>query len=72
MKIVLTLQLQQDNGTPVLTGTQEKAAFVGNDYEQVRGFLVGPALSNLVKLMSWIADNRVSIQGTPTLTIQQL
>jgi hypothetical protein len=77
-KIVLTIQLQQDNGTPILTGTEEKTSFAPNagaiqgDYDLVRSFIVGQAVGNLVKLMAWVAAGQVTITGTPTLTIHNL
>ena len=71
-KIVLTLQLQQDNGTPVMTGTQTKNSFTQDDYDLVRSFLVGAPLSNLVRIMGWVASGQVSVSGTPTLTISNL
>lgn len=78
MKIVLTVQLQQDNGTPVFTGTQTKTSFAPDsasiqpDYDLVRSFLVGQAVSNLIKLMAWISAGQVTLTGTPTVTINQL
>ena len=72
MKLVLNIQLQEDDGTPVLTGSQTKTAFVGSDFDLIRGFLVGQAIANLVKLMGWISDGRVTVPGAPTLTISQL
>jgi hypothetical protein len=66
------MQLQQDNGTPVLTGTQTKANFVGSDFDLVRNFLVGSALSNFLRMMGWIADGQVTLSGTPTVTIANL
>ena len=72
MKIVLTVQLQQDAGTPVLTGTQTKTTFTGADVDLARSFLVGQPLANLIKLMGWIADGQLTLTGTPTLTISSL
>jgi len=72
MQIVLTVQLQQDNGTPVVTATQTRAGYTGGDIDLVRSFLTGPALFNFVRLAGWIADGRVSLSGTPTLTLAQL
>jgi len=78
MKLVLTIQLQQNDGTPVFTGTQTKSAFspdsgsINDDFKLVKGFLVGESVSNLVKLMCWIAAGQVALTGTPTLTISQL
>ena len=77
-KIVLTLQLQQDNGTPILTGTQTKNSFspdsntITSDTDLVRSFLIGQAMSNLVRLMAWIAAGQVTLSGTPTITINNL
>lgn len=71
-KIVLTLQLQQDNGTPVFTGTETKTSFTLNDYDLVRSFLVGAPLSNLVRIMGWIASGQISLSGTPTINISGL
>lgn len=72
MKIVLTVELQQDTGTPVLTGTQTKTAFTGGDVDLARTFLVGPPMAHLIKLMGWVSDGQVALTGTPTLTISQL
>lgn len=77
-KIVLTLQLQQDNGTPIFTGTQTKPNFAPDfnsitaDTDLVRSFLVGQPLSNLVRLMAWISAGQISLTGTPTVTISNL
>lgn len=72
MKIVLTLQLQQDNGTPVFTGTEEKTAFVQGDYGLVRGFLSSAGLSDLVRYMGWIASGRVPTPAGQTVLIRDL
>lgn len=72
MKIVLTVQLQQDNGTPVLTGTQTKLNFTSADCPLVRGYLIGDSVANLIKIMGWLADGEFTLNGTPTLTISQL
>jgi len=72
MKVALTIQLQQDDGTPVVTGTQTKSTFTSGDYGLVMGFLTGYPLSTFVKMMGWIADGRVTLSGTPTVTLNQL
>lgn len=72
-KLVLTLDLQQDNGTSIVKGTQTKNSFTGADYQLVRDFLVGIALSNLLKMQCWRADNLITLSGEPvTLTINNL
>jgi len=72
-KLVLTLDLQQDNGTSIIKGTQTKPSFTSADFELVRGFLVGQALSNLLKMQGWRADNTITLSGEPiTLTISSL
>lgn len=81
MKIVLTIQLQQDNGAPVLTATQTKLNFaasgtansINTDFVLVRNFARGDAVDNLVKLMAWIANGQLpEPTGAPTLTISNL
>jgi hypothetical protein len=71
-KITLTIQLQDDAGVPILTGNQTKNAFVGSDFDLVRGFLIGSPVQNLLRLMGWIADGRVTYTAAQTLTISQL
>ena len=72
MKVILTIQLREDNDTVRLTGSQTKNNFVGNDYDLVRSFLVGAPLSNFVKLMGWIADGTIIYGSTQTVTINTL
>lgn len=78
MQIVLTIQLQQDNGTPVFTGTQTKTAFSPNsgsiltDFNVVSNFLVGGAIKNLLRIMCWIAAGQITLSGTPTVVISSL
>lgn len=55
MKVVLTLDLQEDNNTSVLKGSQTKTSFVQTDYGLIVDFLVGPDLKALVEYMCWIA-----------------
>jgi hypothetical protein len=78
MKIVLTIQLQQDNGTPVFTGTQTKTAFSPDsasilpDFNLVNNFLVGGGIKNLIRLMCWVAAGQLTLTGTPTVIISSL
>lgn len=73
MAYSINLQVQLLNsGTPVLTGSQTKGSFTSTDFELVRGFLVGPGLQNLVRLMGWIADGTIIYGATQTVTINQL
>lgn len=78
MKIVLTIQLQQDNGTPVFTGTQTKTAFSPDsasilpDFNLVNNFLVGGAIKTLLRLMCAISAGQISLSGTPTVIISSL
>lgn len=54
MKAILTIDLQEDNGTSVMKGTQTKPNFVQTDYEQVMGFLTGKDLRAFVEYLCWI------------------
>lgn len=78
MKVVLTVQLQQDNGTVVFTGTDTKTAFAPDsasiqaDVDFVRAFLVGPSMLGLVRMLAWISSGQLPVTGTPTVTIRNL
>jgi len=73
MKIILTVQLQQDAGTPVITGSQTKLNFIGDDIDVVKGFLGSVQLANLVRLMAWYADGQLAVPTpAPTVTISNL
>jgi hypothetical protein len=80
MKVVLTIQLQQDNGTPVFTGTQTRNNFaatgvpnsVVDDFNVVNTFLTGNAIKALIRLMCWIANGQLTVTGTPTVIISSL
>jgi len=72
-KLVLTIDLQQDNGTSILKGTQTKTSFTQADYDLVHDFLVGQAIANLLKMQCWRASNVITFNGEPiTLTISNL
>jgi hypothetical protein len=80
MKVVLTIQLQQDGGAPVFTGTQTKLALadpavpgsVLADFNTINSFLTGGAIKTLLRTMCWIAHGDITLTGTPTVIISNL
>lgn len=79
MQIVLTIQLQQDNGTPVATGTQTKTAFSPNtaailsDLQVVNNFLVNGAIKFYVRYLASIAAGQLPTpNGNPVTVFAQL
>jgi ABC-type protease/lipase transport system fused ATPase/permease subunit len=81
MKAVLTIQLQQDNGTPVFTGTQTKlnladpavAGSVLADFNQINSFLTGGAIKSLLRYFCWVANGQIPTPaGAPSVTILSL
>lgn len=80
MKLVLTIQLQQDNGTPVFTGTQTKNDFAASertnsiftDFNLINSFLVGGSIKNLVRYMAWIANGVIATPAPATIQISSL
>jgi hypothetical protein len=73
MKAILTLDLQEDNGTSVFKASQTKNNFAQIDYDLVVSFLVGADVRAAVEFMCWMAGGTVpkTPNGT-TVTINQL
>lgn len=76
MKLVLTLDLQQDNGTSILKGNETLSSFVGSkvQFDATRAFMVGPEMLAFLNLQCWRASiPGFSINGEPvSVTISQL
>ena len=76
MKLVLTLDLQQDNGTSILKGSESLSTFVGSkaQFDATRTFMVGPEMLAFLNLQCWRASiGGFAIVGEPiAVTISQL
>ena len=76
MKLVLTLDLQQDNGTSVLKGSEALLGFSGSrtNFDVTRNFMTGPEMLSFLSLQCWRASiPGFVISGEPVaVTISQL
>lgn len=59
MKAILTIDLQEDNGTSVMKGSQTKNNFIQTDFNLVMGFVKGNDLQAFVEYLCWIAGGNV-------------
>ena len=71
MKLVITLQLQQDNGTPVVTASKTRNNFTASDIPAVIDFLFSERVKRILGMFGMVADPtpEITLSGTPTMTI---
>jgi hypothetical protein len=81
MKVVLTIQLQQDGGAVVFTGTQTKLDLANpgtpgsilTDFNSMNSFLTGGAIKSLLRYFCWVANGQFPTPaGAPTVIISSL
>jgi len=72
MKAILTLDLQEDNGTSVFKASETKPNFVQIDFDKVITFITSPDVRACVEYMCWMAGGTVpkTPNGTTTTFTQ--
>ena len=65
MQIVLTIDLQQNNGTSIAKGTQTLNAFTGADVGTAINFLKSEPTQNLIRMLGWRSDVKFTFANEP-------
>ena len=65
MQIVLTIDLQQNNGTSIAKGTQTMGGFTGADVGTAINFLKNESTQNLIRMLGWRADSKFTFSNEP-------
>lgn len=73
MKAIMTLDLQEDNGTSVVKASQTKNNLAQTDFDLVMAFIISPDVKACIEWYCWIAGGVIPKPpaGT-TVTINQL
>lgn len=71
MQVVFTLELQQDDGTPILSNSITTPKFTSSNFDKVFSTMVGDDTKSLLRMMGWVADGTLKLPGATTISLSQ-